>query len=279
MIRKPGVFGLFYPSDEDVLEETISDMFSKVSIDFDTSNIVSGVVPHAGYIYSGLSASYTFKSMSMNELPDTIIIIGPNHTGLGSRDIALSDHTIWSSPLGDTNVDVELRDKIISIDRYAYIDNDAHLKEHSIEVEIPFIQYISKLQDKSVDVVPIVMSNQSVDVALSLANSIYEASLQLNRKCIVLASTDLTHYESVSDAKVKDTKVLNDIESMDIKQLINDIITYNITMCGYGPTITAICYAKLLNANNSIILNYSNSGEYRKDYGSVVGYGSAIIKQ
>ncbi len=284
MIRQPCVSGLFYPSRKDLIEEIIEEKFNDVKdITLDnisqSNTITTAVVPHAGYVYSAGCAAYAFKSIAQETLPDTIIIVGPNHTGLGSKKIALSQHDYWNTPLGDIAVDTEFQKELINENPDCDYDDIAHLREHSLEVEIPFIQYISNIQDKDVKILPITISFQEVNTCINLATSLYNISEKLNRKCLIIASTDLTHYEDANSARSKDTRVLNDIEAMDIEQLVSDINTYQISMCGYGPTITGISYSKLLNANNSIVLDYRNSGDVRKEYDSVVGYGSAIIKK
>ncbi len=284
MIRQPCVEGIFYPSNSNVLEETIEDYFNNIEDcnleDISQTNTISTiVVPHAGYQYSGQCASYAFKSLAKETLPDTVIIIGPNHTGLGSKKIALSQHDYWKTPLGEIEVDNEFNKELIEQNPDCDYDDAAHMREHSLEVEIPFIQYISKIQGKEIKILPITISYQEVNTCINLGKSIYEIIEKLNRNCVIVASTDLTHYETAESAKTKDTKVLNDIEAMDIEQLVSDINTYNISMCGYGPVITGITYSKLSNALSSTILDYRNSGDVQKEYDSVVGYGSAIIKK
>ena len=165
------------------------------------------------------------------------------------------------------------------MDHNAVFDDLAHLKEHSVEVELPFLQYISEKFDRSYRIVPIVMGYQELGLAKNLAKSIRSVEEKLGRNCVVVASSDLTHYEDAGTAGYLDGKVMKSIEDMDIDSLINNIITYDITMCGYGPVITAIQYSKLINNHTSRVLNYSHSGMVSGDYDSVVGYTSAIIKK
>lgn len=274
MIRKPCVSGLFYESDKDLLKNNIKELFSKVDNNSDLDSIIAGIVPHAGYVYSGKTACYTFNDVRKNDLPDTFIILGPNHTGYGTN-IDVCDFDKWETPLGLVDVDTEFVNELLNVDSNVFIDNGAHIKEHSIEVELPFIQYIC--EDHPFKIVPIVISQQIPGLCKKLAYSLDEVVTRLDRNCMVIASTDLTHYEDVDTANYLDSKVINSVENMYMDQLIKDIIEYDITMCGYGPVITAINYAKIHNNDRSIVLNHTTSGEVSGDYDSVVGYMSAVI--
>ena len=274
MIRIPSVSGMFYESNPTFLREDIESMFSKIDINDDNNEIVAGVVPHAGYIYSGKTACYTFNEIAKGELPDTFIIIGPNHTGHGTK-IDVCDYDKWETPLGLVDVDREFIQEMINTDSNVYIDNNAHVREHSIEVELPFIQYIC--EDHDFKIVPIVISQQIPQLCEILAESLDKVIRKLNRKCVIIASTDLNHYDDEDTTRFLDEKVIKSVEDMDMKQLVKEIIDYDITMCGYGPVITAVTYSKLQNANTSIVLNHTTSGETSGDYDSVVGYMSSII--
>ncbi|OED29745.1 MEMO1 family protein [Methanosphaera sp. WGK6] len=283
MIRKPCVSGLFYAGNYEILKNTLDEIFKTTENKIPTKsmekyNITAGIMPHAGYVFSGKTASYTAQKIAEDGIPETIIIIGPNHTGYGSN-VDLSDSLLWKTPLGNVEVDTEFIEELVKEDHNANINELAHIKEHSIEVEIPFLQYIANKQNKTFKIVPIIITRQEKEICTKLAKSIKVVSEKLNRQCIVIASTDLTHYEDNETAKIKDEKVLKTIEDMDINSLINEIKEYDITMCGYGPTITAIKYSQLRNANKSRILNYSNSGDAYGDYEEVVGYASAIIEK
>ncbi|WP_455645493.1 MEMO1 family protein [Methanosphaera sp.] len=283
MIREPSVSGLFYAGNYEVLENTLEDIFETTGNEIPTTskeeyNLASCIMPHAGYVFSGKTASYTAQKIAEDGIPETIIIIGPNHTGYGNN-VDLTNSLLWKTPLGNVGVDTEFIDELVKEDANANINEVAHIKEHSIEVEIPFLQYIANKQNKTFKIVPIIITRQEKEICTQLAKSIKNVSAKLNRQCIIIASTDLTHYEDNETARIKDEKVLKSIEDMDINSLINNINEYDITMCGYGPTITAIRYAQLVNANKSKILNYSNSGDAYGDYEEVVGYASAIIEK
>ena len=157
MIRKACVSGLFYESNPNHLRENIESMLSEFKETGTLSNIFAGIVPHAGYVYSGKTACYTFNEIRKNKLPDTFIIIGPNHTGHGTK-IDVCDYEKWETPLGLVDVDIEFIQELLNADSNVYIDNSAHIREHSIEVEIPFIQHICENHDFKI--VPIVISQQ-----------------------------------------------------------------------------------------------------------------------
>lgn len=274
MIRKACVSGMFYESNPDFLKENIEHMFGEIPDNTMDGNIIAGIVPHAGYVYSGKTACYTFNEIKKGEIPDTFIIIGPNHTGRGTK-IDVCDFDKWETPLGLVDVDDEFIRELLNEDSNVYIDNSAHVNEHSIEVEIPLIQYICESHDFKI--VPIVISQQIPQLCEQLARSLDNVIKKLNRNCIIIASTDLNHYENQDTTLYLDEKIIKSVESMDMKQMVKDIIDYDITMCGYGPVITATCYSRLHDAESSIVLKHSTSGDVSGDYDSVVGYMSAII--
>ena len=275
MIRKSCVSGMFYENNPNFLKEDIDNLFNKIPENNEKyEKIVAGIVPHAGYIYSGKTACYTFNEIRKNELPDTFIILGPNHTGYGTK-IDVCDYEKWETPLSLVDVDHEFIQELLNVDSNVYIDNNAHVREHSIEVELPFIQFICEGHDFKI--VPIVISQQIPQLCEKLAKSLDEVIKKLNRNCIIIASTDLNHYDDQETTTFLDNKIIKSVESMDMNQMVKDIIDYDITMCGYGPVITATFYSKLQNANTSIVLNHTTSGETSGDYNSVVGYMSGII--
>lgn len=274
MIRYPCVSGLFYESDKDLLTSSIREFFDDICDDAVLDSVVSCIAPHAGYVYSGRTAGYAFRELSFHDLPDTFIILGPNHTGFGSC-IDVCSHDKWETPLGLVDVDREFIDELLCVDDNVVVDDNAHLREHSIEVELPFIQYICG--DHPFMIVPIVVSRQVPELCERLARSIDSVVRKLGRKCVVVASTDLCHYVDVDTAEFLDAKVMDSVRSMYMNQLVDDIVEYDITMCGYGPVICAVSYAKLQDNCRSVVLNHSTSGDVSGDYDSVVGYMSAVI--
>lgn len=274
MIRKACVSGMFYESNPDFLKDDIESMMSEISPSDIEGEIIAGIAPHAGYVYSGKTACYTFGEIARNKLPETFVIIGPNHTGRGTR-IDVCDYDKWETPLGMVDVDKEFIDELLDVDRNVCVDNSAHVREHSIEVELPFIQHIC--EGHEFRIVPIVISQQIPQICENLAASLDKVIRKLNRNCVIIASTDLNHYEDQDTTLYLDEKIMKSVESMDMNQMVKDIIDYDITMCGYGPVITATSYSKLQDAGGSFVLNHATSGEAYGDYSSVVGYMSGII--
>ena len=275
-MREPAVAGSFYPEEQDKLAKMINEYLQYAKVDETYSKEAKGfVAPHAGYIYSGRIAAYTYKAIYQylqHKKVDTIVIIGPNHTGAGSL-IAVSDED-WVTPFGIFNNDHEFTralSKIKGID----INEAAHEEEHSIEVQLPFIQFISR--DFDIKGVFICMLDQSYYSSELLANAINKVKEDLEREIIVIASSDFNHYESAEIAKSKDLPAIEALEKLDMLKF-NDIIErVGDTACGFGPITVAGLYAKMNGASRGILLNYGNSGDINKDYSSVVAYASLIF--
>jgi len=230
------------------------------------------LVPHAGYMYSGPVAASSYLEMSKYKPPKTVVIFGPNHTGDGA-DISVPDKaTEWETPLGTVKVNEEFIDKLMSLDSQVRKSDPAHIREHSIEVQIPFLQYILK---EPFQIVPITMMNQSYDSSMLLGETV--AKLIKNENIVVIASSDLTHFESHEAAKQKDSQVLDAIEKMDIKTMYDVKYKLHVTMCGYGPIAATIEAAMQTGRTNSKILNYATSGDVSGDKSQVVGYASAMF--
>lgn len=300
MIRKPTVAGLFYDNNPMDLRKNIGQCFThrlgpgkipnlgpfRTFEDFNTtnnglnidgsslnkSNIYGAVVPHAGYSYSGPIAAHAYYKIVENGFPETFIMLCPNHTGLGSG-ISIFDKGKWNTPLGDAEIDEEFAKQLISNSNIIDSDTLAHLREHSCEVHLPFLQYFSK----DFKIVPIVMGMQDIKTASEIAKAIVKTINDLNRSVIIIASTDLTHYESKSTAEQKDKLILDSIENMDEFALLKSVENNGITMCGYGPTISTIISSRNLGAEKGKILKYATSGDISGDLDSVVGYCSAIF--
>ena len=282
MLRQPAVAGAFYPENPEILKKTIEDCFlgdSGVG-EIPKLNTFDGIdypinimVPHAGYQYSGAIASHGYCNLVQNGFPEVFIILSPNHTGYGS-EVSVFNEGEWITPLGNVKVDDEFANEIISHSDIATADFTAHLYEHSIEVQLPFLQYFSN----DFSIVPITMGSQTFSASSDLAKAIFEASEELKKSYAVIASTDLSHFNNQEKANTVDGYVLEDIEDMNEFKLFEEVIQYNITMCGYGPVMTAISLSKRCGKNNCDILAYGTSGDVTGDLTSVVGYASGIFK-
>ena len=282
MIRQPAVAGAFYPRDAENLKRLIESCFLDESgvgfipeiNDFEGADYpINVMVPHAGYQYSGAVASHGYCKIVQNGFPEVFIILSPNHTGFGS-EISVFNEGEWITPLGSVEVDGEFADEIISVSNIASADFHAHIHEHSIEVQLPFLQYFSS----DFKIVPITMGTQNYVTSSDLANAIFEAGSKLGRSYCVIASTDLSHFNNQEKANKVDGFVLEDIEEMNEFKLFEEVVQYNITMCGYGPVMTTISLSKKLGKNACELLAYRTSGDVTGDFTSVVGYASGVFK-
>jgi AmmeMemoRadiSam system protein B len=271
-VRKPAVSGTFYPKDKTRLEKNVEDFIKNARIEGkDAQNAVSFVAPHAGYQYSGATAGFTYKALSARlfaEKAETFVIIGPNHTGYG-MPLSLSGKN-WMTPLGMVNNDIEFTHTLPEYSDLFSIEEDAHKAEHSIEVQLPFLQHV--VRDPKC--VFLCMGDQSYESSVLVADALVHAEEKLKRKTIVIASSDFNHYESASIAKDKDMKAIKVITSLNPKRFVELIEELNDSACGYSPIAAAALYAKSKGATKGELLNYSNSGDVTNDYGSVVAYAS-----
>ena len=282
MIRKPAVAGSFYPDNPNALKKIIEDCFlddagvGKLPELAEFNGVdypINIMVPHAGYQYSGAIASHGYCNLVQKGFPEVFIILSPNHTGYGS-EISVFNEGEWITPLGNVVVDCDFANSIISNSDIASADFSAHIHEHSIEVQLPFLQYFSN----DFKIVPITMGSQTFTASTDLAKAIFEAAKELNKSYAVIASTDLSHFNNQEKANKVDGFVLEDIEEMNEFKLFEEVIQYNITMCGYGPVMTAILVSKMSDKNSCEILAYRTSGDVTGDFTSVVGYASGIFK-
>jgi len=289
-IRKPSVAGQFYPGTKIGLNHQIQECFldnrgiqKLPKIDQSKKDIKGIVVPHAGYVYSGAIASFSYNDLAADGFADTFTILGPNHTGMGSGVSIMTDGA-WETPLGSVTVNSEIAKQI----HKGIIDCDdmAHLSEHSIEVQLPFLQFIAK--EKDFDFVPICMMMQDFETAFEVGTIIAETIKNNTKKVVIIASTDFSHagfnYMSmppkgvrVDDyAKKQDKYAIDKIVSLDPQGLIQTIHDKNISMCGYGPVATMLVAAKKLGASKAELLKYGTSYEVHPGT-SCVGYGSIVV--
>jgi AmmeMemoRadiSam system protein B len=244
----------------------------KVNLYNHPRNIVGLICPHAGYMYSGAVAASGFFELAQDGLPETIVLLGPNHSGYGSG-LSLLREGIWQTPLGDIQIDTKLADAILSKTDIIDIDDTAHSFEHSIEVQLPFLQY---LYGDKFKIIPICFLIQDYNSAIEVGNALHEALTAHNT--VVVASSDMTHYESAQQAKKKDLSALDAITALDAPRFYETIEAQNITVCGHAPITALIAYAQSLNAKAEL-LNYRTSGDVSGNHSSVVGYASMLFKK
>ena len=280
-IRRPTQAGMFYAGNPEDLKKQIEECFlhklgpGKIPkvVEDGPRKIVGLVCPHAGYIYSGPVAAHAYHRLALDGKPEVFVIIGPNHMGYGSA-IALMNEGVWRTPLGDVEIDYEIASKILRVSELIDIDETAHKYEHSIEVQLPFLQY---LYGSKFRFVPIAFLMQDLKSSQEVGKALAKALK--GRNSVIIASTDMTHYEPHEQASRKDRLALSAVEKMNEEEFYSVIESYRISACGYGPVAALIVASRLLGAKKAEILCYKTSGDVVGDYSSVVGYASACFTQ
>jgi len=263
-MRSPAVAGQFYPRNPEDLKHLLYEMFSGIALE--ELPALGCVVPHAGYIYSGSVAAEVYARLPKRE---TYVILGPNHHGLGAP-IAMSRDT-WKTPLGLVETDTELADALAGtiIDQ----EESAHIHEHSIEVQLPFLQN----RFTGFKILAIAMGMQDEETAVEVGSAIGKAAKDLKRDCTFIASSDFTHYEPRDVARKIDANLIEAILRMDVSELYSRVYKYDATACGYGPISAVITASKSMGASSGKLLRYATSGDVTGDYSQVVGYGAIAI--
>ena len=274
--RRPAVAGAFYAASQDSLRKQIIDSFNhkrgpgRLPSEQKEPDILSVVCPHAGYMFSGPSAAHCYLELGEQKPPETVVVIGPNHTGWGTP-VSVMHEGVWGTPLGDVTFDSELAAKLFVLSTTARGDESAFIREHSVEVQLPFLQFIYP----DFKFVPICMGYQDLETSVELGQAIFEASR--DKEIIVIASSDLTHQESKASANKKDQYVLDAIREMDEEKLQESVKKHSTSTCGYGPISATLVYSKLKGATGAEVLSYYTSGDIIGDHSAVVGYASAKI--
>ena len=280
-IRRPTQAGAFYEGDVDALKTQIENCFlqefgpkKRPKVNRNGPREIIGLVcPHAGYMFSGSVAANAYYELASDGAPDTVVILGPNHTGYGSA-LAVVNEGFWRTPLGDVEIDGETANRIMQETRIVDVDELAHRFEHSIEVQLPFLQYLYGSEFKFV---PICFQMQDLSSAVEVGKALVE--VLANKNAVVIASSDMTHYEPQGNAAAKDMAALKAVEAMDEKRFYSIIEKQNVTACGYGPIAALITAAKGLGAKEAKLLCYQTSGDTPGDYSSVVGYAAVSFKK
>ncbi|MCD6162133.1 MAG: AmmeMemoRadiSam system protein B [candidate division Zixibacteria bacterium] len=276
-IRQPAVAGSFYPGEPSELAKMIAQMMSQVDKPSIAGDIVGLVAPHAGYIYSGLVASYAYKTIQGMEYKD-VIVIGPSHAEAFSG-AAVYNGDAYQTPLGIININKELSRKIASNSKLVQLsDKGHHLTtrggEHSLEVQLPFLQTVLG----NFELTAIVMGSQDMQTCRGLAESIFEAC-KGRKDVLIVASSDLSHFHSYDTAIALDSRVADLINSYDYIQLHKELEENKIEACGGGPIVTAMAVSEMMGAGTAKVVKYANSGDVSGDKSSVVGYLSAVFSK
>jgi AmmeMemoRadiSam system protein B len=267
--RRAVVAGQFYPGSEDSLTKMLQTL---IPAGAKKQEAVACMLPHAGYMYSGRVAGETIAEVRIKE---KIILLGPNHTGYGSP-FSIMTRGSWETPLGKVEIDASLAGELLKNSEYLSDDRNAHEQEHSIEVELPFLQYLKS----SFEIVPMAFMSDDIKALKCIGEEIGRLinEKKMQKEVLIVASSDMTHYEPQKETEEKDRQAINAILELDADRLMKKIKELDVTMCGYAPAIVMISAAKALGAKKGRLIKYQTSGETTQDFESVVGYAGIIIE-
>jgi len=279
--RRSILAGTWYSSSREELKEEIRSLFlgslgpGKLPVlgSYDES-LVALMVPHAGYMYSGQAAAWGYYELAKHGPRDLVIIIGPNHSGIGSG-IASTLYSKWETPLGEVEVDLEAAKSIAKLFKGLDFDDVAHSREHSIEIQLPFLQYI---YGSSFKIVPISMWLYDFELSIELGEAIAKFLLTSEKRAVVLASSDMTHYMPHEVAVERDRKTIEAISSLEERRVWKTASELE-SLCGLAPVVSTMRAAKSLGSKKVEILKYYTSGDVTGDKSAVVGYCSLAFKK
>lgn len=267
-VRVPAVAGRFYPGHREELLREIREYTAPAP----TSLIraIGCVVPHAGYIYSGHVAGQVFSRI---ETPEHCVILCPNHTGYGVALAAMTTSS-WQTPLGEVRASEHLGKDLL--ERFPLLKEDpsAHRTEHAIEVELPFLQ----VRQHNLHILPIAIGTRDFEILHALGQAIADVIDNSESTALIVASSDMNHYESDTVTRVKDRKAIERLLAMDARGLWDTVMSEGISMCGFGPAIVMLTAAKILGATSATLVRYATSGEVSGDFDHVVGYAGIIVQ-
>jgi AmmeMemoRadiSam system protein B len=277
-IRRPCQAGAFYAGTAESLKTQIENCFlhkfgpRKIpETEVGQRRIIGLICPHAGYMFSGPVAAHAYYKLRLDGKPDVVVLFGPNHTGYGSA-LAVMNEGSWRTPLGDVEIDGELANQVVRESQIVDVDDSAHRFEHSIEIQLPFLQYLYGSEFK---IIPICFLMQDSSSAREVGETV--AKVLAGKNAVIIASSDMTHYEPQESAERKDKIVLEAVEAMDEARLYSVIQSHHVSVCGYGPVAALITAAKILETKTAKLLCYKTSGDIIGDYSSVVGYAAVCF--
>jgi MEMO1 family protein len=265
--RKPAVSGRFYPARREELVRTIQ---TNLDPGQERLKAIGILVPHAGYTYSGQVAGAVYSRI---QFPTRTIVLCPNHTGFG-MPLSLMRSGSWQTPLGHMHIDEELSGALMTADPYLQDDIEAHRLEHAVEVQLPFLQ---ECGPAGIQFVPITIGVGSLKRLQALGEAMATVIQRFAPGALIIASSDMNHYESDAATRVKDRKAIDRVLALDPEGLFDVVQRENISMCGYGPAVAMLTAAKLLGASKAELVRYATSGDVSLDFDYVVGYAGMII--
>lgn len=266
-VRHPAVAGQFYPRAPDTL---LAEVQAYSSASQEPVSALGCVVPHAGYVYSGHVAGAVYARI---DLPRRYILMCPNHTGKGTP-LSIMSHGLWETPLGTAAIDSDLAETLKERFPALTEDVEAHRTEHAAEVQLPFLQ----AQVPQFSFVPIALGTGHFETLERLGQAIAEVVAAQGERVLVIASSDMNHYENDKLTRVKDRKAIDRVLALDARGLFDVVATEDISMCGFGPTVAMLTAAKLLGATSAELVKYATSGDVSGDRDMVVGYAGITVR-
>lgn len=270
ILRHPAVAGRFYPGDPDDLRaEALAYLSPTSSANQAPVRAVGCIAPHAGYMYSGHVAGAVFARV---EVPRRCIVLCPNHTGMG-RALAIMSEGAWQTPLGEVPIDAELAGALKRRFPALQEDSAAHRAEHAAEVELPFLL----LRQPELSFVPIALGTSQFEVLEQLGKAVADIVAPQKDPVLIVASSDMNHYESDAVTRVKDHRAIERILTLDPRGLFDVVTQQDISMCGFGPAVAMLTAARQLGAKSAELVKYATSGDISGDRDMVVGYAGVVV--
>jgi AmmeMemoRadiSam system protein B len=271
-VRRPAVAGRFYAATADAVEREVRSLLDPLKPIAHPAAARACVAPHAGYVYSGLTAAHVFARI---QLPRLVVILAPNHTGLchAPGGVSLWEDGAFATPLGEVPVAADLAEAVRAASPLVGADHAAHEQEHAVEVELPFLQ----VRRSDVAIVPLVLAWDDWERARELGEAIARVVRAWSEPVLLLASSDLNHYESGSVTELKDAQALEAIRAMDGAELLRRCRVERISMCGRAPVAATLAAARQLGGTRAEVVDYRHSGWVTGDEARVVGYGGVVI--
>jgi len=268
LVRHPAVAGRFYPSDSESLRGKVYSYLSEAPTQ-KTILALGCIAPHAGYMYSGHVAGAVFAGL---EVPELCVVMCPNHTGMG-RPLAIMSDGSWETPLGPVPIASDFATSLKQRCSLLHEDSAAHRSEHAIEVELPFLQ----IRQPRLRFVPIALGTGQFEALEQLGIALAEAIVAHRKSVLIVASSDMNHYESDAITRIKDQSAIEPILRLDARGLYDVVTQQHVSMCGFGPAVTMLTAAKRLGATSAELVKYATSGDISGDRDAVVGYAGIAV--
>ena len=267
-LRQPAVAGRFYPGNPDVLRAEAQSYLTENN--YEGVRAIGCIAPHAGYMYSGHVAGAVFARI---EIPRLCIVMCPNHTGQGQA-LAMMSVGAWRTPLGEVPINEDLAHALKEHFPMMQEDSAAHRAEHAAEVELPFLQ----LRQPELEFVPIALGTGRLELLEELGKALAKVIGEQKEPVLIVASSDMNHYESDAVTRVKDHRAIERILSLDPRGLYDVVTQQNISMCGFGPAVAMLTAARQLGASRAELVKYATSGDVSGDRNMVVGYAGVLVR-